>query len=87
MQRMAEPRTTATENLIRLAAWDWPSSEEVDFLRSTYERFQIDADLHGLLCGLSWMQHVANLLETTARFDSGFLECRVRPALAALIGN
>lgn len=87
MQRMAEPRTTATENLIRLAAWDWPSSEEVDFLRSTYERFQIDADLHGLLCGLSWMQHVANLLDTTARFDSGFLDNRVRPALAALIGS
>ena len=85
MQRMAEPQSTATENLIRLAAWDWPSKGEIDFLRSAYDRFQIEPNLHRLLCGLAWMQHVSNLLDTTARFDPGFLERRVRPALAGLI--
>ena len=71
----------ATGNLTRLAKWDWPSSEEIDLLRSIYAQFQIDPGLHGFLCQLCWMQHLAAVLGTGVRFDPGFIEL-VRPALA-----
>jgi hypothetical protein len=84
MQRLASPQTDATGNLIRLADWDWPSSEEIDLLKSLYAHFQIDPELHGTLCRLCWMQHVANQLDTIVRFSPGFMERRVRPMLATL---
>jgi SAM-dependent methyltransferase len=81
MQRVADPRATATNNLTRLANWDWPSNEELDLLKAVYAHFHVDPELHGFLCRLSWMQHIASLLDTGVRFDPGFMEL-VRPALA-----
>jgi hypothetical protein len=84
MQRMADPQSTATANLVRLSRWDWPSGEEVDLLRVIYQHFQIDPDAHEFLCRLCWLQHVVVQFHTTARFEPAFLDQWVHPMLATL---
>jgi len=84
MQRSTNPLTTATTNLTRLASWDWPSSEEIDLLKSIYAHFRIAPERHEFLCRLSWMQHVGNILDTTARFDAAFKEY-IRRSLAEVV--
>lgn len=84
MQRMTDPNTSATENLVRLADWEWPSSEEMDLLKAVYRRFDVDPDLHRLLCHLAWLQHCASHLDTSNRFDPVFVERWTRPMLANL---
>lgn len=74
-------RRSMGENMIRLARWEWTSGEELEMLKGLYRHFQVDTDLHALLCQLCWLQHIGHQLETTRRFDSQFMTGSVRPIL------
>ena len=63
------PKPRVGESLSRLAAWDWPSREEVSMLRAIYEETQIDISLHPALCELCWLQHMNSQLESPSRFN------------------
>ena len=84
MERLCGSGMNATQNFIRLAAWDWPSEAEIDSLQSLYRRFRVDVECHETLCQLCWLQHVSNQLDTTARFDPEFMQKHIRPMLASL---
>ena len=84
MQRLFDPTSRVAGNLLRLSRWEWPSNEEITALRTLYERFAVEPAAHEMLCRLCWLRHVANQLDTMARFDARFIDRDVQPMLDSL---
>jgi hypothetical protein len=84
LHRRANPSSTATGNLLRLAQWEWPSTEELELLRRLYEQLGVDAAAHEDLCRLAWLQQISAWLDTPLRLDYAFVERNSEPVLRAL---
>lgn len=83
-QRLDGPPLTVSENLLRLARFDWPCAEELAALRDLYGHFCIDPVRHEALCLLAWLAHIDHQLDTVARFDPGYAQRVVMPLLSQL---
>jgi SAM-dependent methyltransferase len=86
-QRVLEPATTIAENLVRLSRRDWPCLQELDALDQCYRHFDFDPGLHELACELCWLHHMAQQLDTSARFDRERLEINVNPMLRQMLNE
>jgi aminoglycoside phosphotransferase (APT) family kinase protein len=85
-QRLEDPASNVLTNLLRLARFDWPCSEELSALRDIYVQFNIDSAQHHDLCLLAWIGHVNCQLDGADRFDSAYAEQLIATDMAQLAG-
>jgi SAM-dependent methyltransferase/aminoglycoside phosphotransferase (APT) family kinase protein len=84
-QRLDDPASTVSTNLLRLAHREWPCKEELDVVGEFYAHYGIDDAQHESLCLLAWLSHMGHQLDGPARFDPRFAERLVVPQIGALV--
>lgn len=86
-QRGFDPRSTVSENFIRLAKFDWPSQAELDAVERVYRHFGLKPEVHESICHFAWLVHVGQQLRTTLRLNTTRIDTHIRPMLEHLAAD
>jgi SAM-dependent methyltransferase/aminoglycoside phosphotransferase (APT) family kinase protein len=84
-QRLDDPTSNVSTNLLRLAQRQWTCKEELGVLREFYAHCGIDEAQHENLCLLAWLSHMGHQLDGLARYDPRFAERLIVPRFGPLV--